>query len=79
MFEDENNHIDELRLERDGWHIADLSALTGAPIAFSPLAPYVRSDGINSVVYQDANNHIVELRLERDGWHVADLIALVGG
>ena len=78
----EDYHINELRLEWDGWHVADLTQLTGAPLPYPPdlddrgnPAPYVRSDGINAVVYTGDDNHIYELRLERDGWHAADLSA----
>src|SRR5215469_1856244 len=74
-------HIYEFRLERDGWHPADLTQLTGAPLPASDgqgvPAPYVRSDGINAVVYRGNDNNIYELYL-RDGWHVGYLSQLTG-
>jgi hypothetical protein len=37
---------------------------------------YVRSDGVNAVVYAFDDGHIHELYLLSDGWHVRDLTAL---
>jgi hypothetical protein len=72
--------IYELGLYQDGWHAGDLSTQAGAPGADyrAPMAPYVRSDGVNAVVYKGLDNHIYELALYPDGWGVGDLTAQVG-
>jgi len=78
-----DGHIHDLRLE-SSWIWADLTAISGAPTAAtsttdSPVpVPYVRGDGINTVVYRAASDgHIVELRLD-NGWKYADLTAISG-
>jgi hypothetical protein len=72
--------IYELGLYQDGWHAGDLSTQAGAPAADyrAQMAPYVRSDGVNAVVYKGLDNHIYELALYPDGWGVGDLTAQVG-
>jgi hypothetical protein len=74
-------HINELRLSSSGWFWADLSDLAHVPntanTAGNP-SPYVRSDGINAVVYRGVDKHIHELRLTSSGWVWADLSAQNG-
>jgi hypothetical protein len=78
-----DNHVYELSLPlgAPAWQVADLSALTGAPNAALNPAAYVRSDNLNSVVYQGySDNHVYELSLPFGAptWQVADLSALTG-
>jgi len=76
----EDAHIHSLHLElrwvgndwQEVWHHADLGAIALAPDSVSDPFGYVRSDGINAVVYVSGNGHIHELRLE-DTWIHADL------
>jgi hypothetical protein len=80
-----DDHIHSLYLElvRQGtnwqevWHWADLSAITGSPATATDPYGYVRSDGINTVIYVGNDGHIHELRLE-GGWIWADLTAITG-
>jgi hypothetical protein len=80
-----NDHIYALYLEvlwqggnlQEVWHWADLSAITGSPVAGGDPYGYVRSDGISTVVYTGFDGHIHELRLE-GGWLEADLTAIAG-
>lgn len=80
-----DDHIHSLYLEllwqgnnwQEVWHWADLSAITGSPAAASDPYGYVRSDGINTVVYVGNDGHIHDLRLE-GGWIWADLTAIAG-
>jgi hypothetical protein len=74
-----NNHIYELLYlnKIDSWFGTDLTQSAGAPAASGDPAGYVRSDGINAVVYRGTNNHIYELLLRRDGtWHYSDITAV---
>jgi len=74
--------IDELFLLADGWHFGNISALTGAPPASVDPQPYVRSDGISSVVFLSFDPQfglrVNELFLLADGWHLGDLTAQAG-
>lgn len=78
VYEGGDHHIDELFLLDDGWHLGDLTAQAGAPLAASEPEPYVRSDGFNSVVYQGQDEHIYELYLFEGNWYYGDLTALAG-
>ena len=62
------------------WYFGNLTAITGAPPAWSSPYPYVRSDGINSVVFQQYldGGHIYEIYLQ-SGWRFADLSDAAGG
>jgi hypothetical protein len=51
--------------------------LVSSSVAFAQRG-YVRSDGINSVVYKGADYHIYELFLDSFGWHRGDLTAEAG-
>ena len=75
-----DGHVYDLRLE-NGWRWADLTALSGAPgeglIALQP-SGYVRSDGINAVLYATAPSQgslLYELRLD-NGWRYYELTAV---
>ena len=74
-----DNHIYELFLSWDGWHYGDLTYYSGAPLGDvgSTVHPYVRSDGVDSVVYS-SGGRITEIYL-LDGWHYGDLSAQAGG
>jgi hypothetical protein len=79
----EDNHVQQLSLERVGWTQGDLSSLvTNSPPAHplqngSPLAALVTTDGIPRVYYIGDDNDINELRLERTGWAQANISAVV--
>lgn len=79
-----DKHLHELRLE-GGWKWADLTALSGAPEPDSTPFGYVRSDGINAIVYHVVHPdgaRVYELRLD-NGWHYDELTsasnAVLGG
>jgi hypothetical protein len=55
------------------------SPLPGAPPANSTPSAYVRSDGINAVVYPGRDGHIYELFIGVAGWQVEDLTTLASG
>jgi Fungal fucose-specific lectin len=78
-----DRHIHELRLERDGWIQADLSAIVvnNGP-AFpaeigTPLASIISLDGVIRIFYVGENNNIQQLSLEREGWTQGDITNLV--
>jgi hypothetical protein len=81
-----DSHIHALYLElvqqdnnwEEVWHWADLTAITGSPLAalVDPYG-YVRSDDISTVVYLGVDGHIHDLRLEGT-WIWADLTAISG-
>ena len=79
---DGQSHVMELLLGfGDPWQSADLTALTGAPLASgSALAGYPWSvGGTKQVVYSDQQGHIIELFVARESpWQSADLTALTG-
>lgn len=72
-----------LELRRQGnawqeiWHWADLTTITGAPLSGCDPFPWVRSDGISTVIYAGGDGHVHELRLQNI-WIWADLTALSG-
>jgi hypothetical protein len=68
--------VQDLRLE-NGWICSDLTGLSGAPGAgyYSP-SGYVRSDGINAIVFENYETHkIYELRLD-NGWQYYELTSV---
>jgi Trypsin len=67
--------IIELALESDGYHHANLSSITNAPLAAGAPVAYVRGDGVTAVVYRSTGGHIIELRLGSRGWISRDLNA----
>ncbi|MBN2149290.1 MAG: hypothetical protein JW726_18020, partial [Anaerolineales bacterium] len=78
-----DRHIIELRLEGGNWLWADLTDLSGAPDAIINVtrltSGYVRSDGINALVYEthDGAGRIYELRLD-NGWQAYELTSVKG-
>ena len=70
VYIDVNSKIWELYLSNGTWKAGCLTAIAYAPLASGgqPLNPYVRSDGISSVIYQDGNKDIVELYLFYGNW-----------
>jgi hypothetical protein len=59
-----DNHIYELALPwQSSWRVGDLTKVTGAPVAAGDPFGYVRTDGINAVVYRTADGKIHELSL----------------
>lgn len=80
-----DNHVHSLHLElrqvgsawQELWHWADLTQLTGSPLTNCDPYPYVRSDGISTVIYAGGDGHVHELRLQ-GGWIGADLTAMSG-
>jgi hypothetical protein len=77
-----NGHIYELYLKRVGreksWRFGDLTEQTGAPTASGSPVGYVRSDGINSVVYRGYDGHINEIYLSDGAWNYVDITAAAG-
>jgi hypothetical protein len=77
-----NGHIYELYLKRVGreksWRFGDLTEKTGAPTASGSPVGYVRSDGINSVVYRGHDGHIYEVYLSGGAWQYVDITAAAG-
>jgi hypothetical protein len=78
-------HIEELSLliPNQGWHAADLTTLTDAPVAAS--APFGFTTDLTDqspaarVVYRTGSGHIEELALPSGGsWSAVDLTALTG-
>ncbi len=81
VYVDSNGHIIELFVAVGGpWQMADLTALTDAPLADRGiLTAYAWSSGggTKQVVYVDSNGHIIELFVATGGrWQLADLTAL---
>jgi hypothetical protein len=77
-----NGHVHEMWLDV-GWNWADLTSMATAPAAGSTSRPfgYVRSDGINTVVYAATtplDGHVHELRLD-PGWVSYDLTSVGAG
>lgn len=85
VYRGENGQIYELLLSGDvslssrRWQFGDISGLAVAHTAVGGIAAYVRSDGMNSVVYKDAGGHICELSLVRGRWLFTDLSGTAGG
>jgi len=70
--------VHELFLTVEGWQHADLSALTGAPDVAGAVAAYVRSDGVNSVIYTGYDGHIHEIYLTGGIWRHGDPSLITG-
>jgi hypothetical protein len=79
---DAQGHVIELCVAKESpWQWADLTALTGAPLADQgALAGYAWSaGGTKQVVYRDQQSHVVELFVARGSpWQWVDLTALTG-
>lgn len=66
--------------QQGAWTFADISSLTGAPLASgSALAAYTWETGnAKQIVYVDSNHHIVELQMPLHGaWEYTDLTQLL--
>jgi predicted acylesterase/phospholipase RssA len=74
-------HILDIRLDQQGWAVADVSILVRntppSPAAAGNLATYVTPDGVGRVLYADWQGQVQEIRLDREGWAQANLSALV--
>jgi hypothetical protein len=76
-----DNHIHELFLSQGGaaWGKGDLTALTGGPAAGSDPAPFVRSDGYDSLMFWGTDNQLYELSLAPgSNWGVNNMTLLAG-
>jgi hypothetical protein len=78
-----NYHLEELYTASDGWHYADLTALTGAPPLNSStsIAGYDSPQfGSKQYAYVDSSEHVQELYYSRVNgyWRWNDLTALTG-
>jgi len=78
-----DQHIYELMnpMGSSKWHLADLTAVTGAPLAATGPVGYVwEADGTQHIVYVGAYRHIYELvtKLGSGSWHLADLTTATG-
>src|SRR5215813_743873 len=77
-------HIEELSLliPNQGWHAADLTALTDAPAAASAPSGFTTTltgqGPAARVVYRTASGHIEELASSGGSWSAVDLTALTG-
>jgi hypothetical protein len=60
------------------WSKANLTSLADAPPSLQP-RPYIRSDGVSSVVSYSSNLRIFELALEGGNWHHYDLLSNSAG
>jgi hypothetical protein len=83
-----DNHLREAELFPTGWSVTDLTAVTGAPAPLNQgpagragVIPngYVRSDGLNTVVYTTPGFHIIELALSGTTWGFNDITDAAGG
>ena len=75
----EERLMKQRRLSTIVWKV--LAALFAVAVASGPAFAqigYVRSDGINSVVYQGSDQHVYELYLLGNQWQLGDLTYLTG-
>lgn len=71
-----NGHIYEWSLSGNTWNGGDLTALSGSVLLADPRDPvraYLRSDGVDSVVFLGSDRHIHEIYLSPTGWRSGDL------
>ncbi len=70
-----DDHVHELSTAADGhvWTDVDLTAAAVAPSAIGDPRGYVRSDGVDAVVYRATDDHVYELRRSGDAWTATDL------
>ncbi len=76
-------HVHEIYLSDGSWHDADLTAMTGGPLA-NPLASIADLvDTIQNVTrihyFGQQDSHVHEIYLSGGSWHDADLTAMTGG
>jgi hypothetical protein len=78
----DRRHVHELSLSGGRWQDADLTAITGGPLAREGEAFGVASDPVWNVMrthYVATDNHVHELCLCGGSWQDADLTAITGG
>jgi hypothetical protein len=81
-----NGHIYELWWNPTGWHVEDLTAHTGAPLAHFSAGvwgyPFDPAPGVPNptqhVLYRGVDSHIHELWWDSTGWHHNDLHGVPG-
>lgn len=81
LFRSTGGDIIEITPGNGAWVSNDLSAWGGSSwlgIAAGDPMPYVRTDGVNAVVFRDGANHARELSLHSQGWTVRDLTSDTG-
>jgi YD repeat-containing protein len=75
-----DGHVQEIRLDGEGWAQADLANIVRNPPAAPAaggLAAFTTPDGVTRVVYVGWGRRIHEIRLDGEGWAHADLSAIV--
>jgi hypothetical protein len=73
-----DQHIHELWWDGTGWHHNDLTAATGAPLAYGHLTGYVfAAQPTQHVFFQDTGGRIHELWWDSGGWHYHDISAAI--
>lgn len=75
-----DSHLYELWCDSAGWHMTDLTAVTGAP---GPLAATVTgymfdAQGTQHVFYVGVDNKVYEVWSDPAGWHSSDLTTMTG-
>ncbi len=78
MYNTDDQHVHELWQDNHGWHHTDLTAATGAPLAYSVGTGYGLGQGEQRVFYAGNDNHIHQLSWDSNGWHHHDLTAAAG-
>jgi hypothetical protein len=81
IYRGHNGHIHELWwATASGWHVSDLTALTGAPVAESDPAAYVfDAQASQHLLFRSGDGHIHELWWSgATGWRHGDLTAITG-
>ena len=70
VFRSANNHINELRLGTKKWIATDLTVASGSSsiLASSEPTPFVRADGISSVVYRSGSSIIELFKVQNQTW-----------
>jgi hypothetical protein len=77
-----DRHVHELYLYGGQWREADLTAMTGGPLAKSGTTLAIAFDSARNTMrthYVDNNKHVRELYLSGGQWREADLTAMTGG
>jgi uncharacterized protein YjhX (UPF0386 family) len=81
VYRGDDGHIVELWWQAtDGWHLTDLTTVTGAAAAAGDPTGYMfDAQGTQHVLYRSVDGHVVELWWQAaDGWHLTDLTAATG-
>ncbi len=73
------DHLIELWWDSNAWHYSDLTAATGAPLAYTVGTGYVfATQGTQHITYVGTDRHVHELWWDGNGWHHNDLTAATG-